>query len=186
MQTATVTVFGTGYLWREGEGLAPEAVLSLEGWIVTLAGHYSARGQRRGVSFDDLVQAGTLGALGAAKRYDPRQGTKFITYATFSIRAAMQAAVRGRELESLDELGEAGFEAAAPPDSVDREAAAEEAEMCLALAPRGEKTLLRCRFGLNGGRPYSLNALAKHYGCSASAINARINNTLSTIRRLSL
>ena len=41
------------------------------------------------VMADDMIQAGMLGLLDAARRYDERQGASFETYATLRIRGAM-------------------------------------------------------------------------------------------------
>lgn len=42
-----------------------------------------------GPSRDDLIQAGSLGLVEAARRYDPERGNRFSTYATYWIRAYM-------------------------------------------------------------------------------------------------
>jgi RNA polymerase sigma factor FliA len=41
------------------------------------------------VQVDDLVQAGMIGLLEAARNYDPTQGASFETYAGIRIRGAM-------------------------------------------------------------------------------------------------
>lgn len=41
------------------------------------------------VEFDDMLQAGMIGLMDAASRYEPGQGTPFETYATQRIRGAM-------------------------------------------------------------------------------------------------
>lgn len=51
-----------------------------------------------GLSFDDLVQEGSLGLLDALERFDPRRGVGFEAYASFRIRRAIFDALteRGR------------------------------------------------------------------------------------------
>jgi RNA polymerase primary sigma factor len=47
----------------------------------------------RGVELRELHQQGVAGLLFAARRYDPRQNTRFWTYASFWVRKAMQELV---------------------------------------------------------------------------------------------
>ncbi len=46
------------------------------------------------VQVDDLIQAGMLGLLEAARRYDPAQGASFATFAEPRIRGAMLDEIR--------------------------------------------------------------------------------------------
>lgn len=41
------------------------------------------------VMVDDLIQAGMIGLLDAARQYDPKQGASFETYATIRVRGSM-------------------------------------------------------------------------------------------------
>jgi RNA polymerase primary sigma factor len=47
----------------------------------------------RGVPFEDLIQEGNLGLLRAAERFDPTQGARFATYATWWVRQRISQAV---------------------------------------------------------------------------------------------
>jgi RNA polymerase primary sigma factor len=49
----------------------------------------------RGVSFDDLVQEGTVGLVRAVDGFDHHRGFKFSTYAVWWIRRSMQEALAG-------------------------------------------------------------------------------------------
>jgi RNA polymerase sigma factor for flagellar operon FliA len=49
------------------------------------------------IQMDDLVQAGMLGLLEAAKNYDPAQGASFETYAGIRIRGSILDEVRGTD-----------------------------------------------------------------------------------------
>jgi RNA polymerase sigma factor FliA len=49
------------------------------------------------VDLDDLIQAGMIGLLDAARRYDEDQGAQFETYATQRIRGAMLDELRGND-----------------------------------------------------------------------------------------
>lgn len=54
-------------------------------FVVKVARYYT----RTNVSLGDLISAGNLGLLKAAERFDPAQGTRFITYAVWWIRQAI-------------------------------------------------------------------------------------------------
>ncbi len=49
--------------------------------------------QNRGVSLTDLIQEGNVGLLTAARKFDPDQGVKFISYAVWWIRQAIMSAL---------------------------------------------------------------------------------------------
>ena len=56
--------------------------------VKRIAYHLSAR-LPPSVMVDDLIQAGMLGLLDAARQYDPSQGASFETYATIRVRGSM-------------------------------------------------------------------------------------------------
>ncbi len=55
------------------------------GFVVRVATEYRGKG----VPFDDLVNAGNLGLVIAARRFDGARGHRFVTYAAFWIRKSM-------------------------------------------------------------------------------------------------
>ncbi|MHB1170217.1 MAG: sigma-70 family RNA polymerase sigma factor [Longimicrobiales bacterium] len=58
-------------------------------FVISVAKKY----QNRGVSLIDLIQEGNVGLVTAARKFDPDQGVKFISYAVWWIRQAVQAAI---------------------------------------------------------------------------------------------
>ena len=64
-------------------------------FVISVAKKY----QNRGVSLTDLIQEGNVGLVTAARKFDPEQGVKFISYAVWWSRQAI--------LESLANHGRA-------------------------------------------------------------------------------
>jgi RNA polymerase primary sigma factor len=59
------------------------------GFVITVARQY----RRLGVPMDDLLSAGHLGLIEAARRYDPSRGARFVTYAVWWIRKGILEAI---------------------------------------------------------------------------------------------
>ena len=84
---------------QRGDGRALETlVLSNISLVNSLAKKYAPFG----LPMEDLVGEGTLGLVEAARRFDPYRGTRFTTYAVWSVKRAMiKAVVEQRGVVSL-------------------------------------------------------------------------------------
>lgn len=89
----TVQVLGRSYTWTPEGGLDPAVVETVEGWIRRQAHTHAQTASRRGLDLEDLLQAGRLGALCAARRFDPCRTNTFLTYARWWIRQAVLEAL---------------------------------------------------------------------------------------------
>jgi RNA polymerase primary sigma factor len=79
-----------GYRALRGEEDAINALVrSNLRFVISVAKKY----QNRGVSLTDLIQEGNVGLVTAAKKFDPDQGVKFISYAVWWIRQAILSAL---------------------------------------------------------------------------------------------
>ena len=74
--------------------LSQEAIVERYASLVKRIGHHMLGRLPRSVQLDDLIQAGMIGLLGAAKNYDVTKGAKFETYARIRIRGMMLDEVR--------------------------------------------------------------------------------------------
>ncbi len=68
-----------------GRATLDDVVEQNRGFVVTIARQY----RRSGLPLDDLLSAGHLGLIEAARRYDPSRGARFVTYAVWWIRKSM-------------------------------------------------------------------------------------------------
>ncbi|HET6230162.1 MAG TPA: RNA polymerase sigma factor RpoD/SigA [Longimicrobiaceae bacterium] len=82
--------FELGRLARAGDETAvQELVRANLRFVISVAKKY----QNRGVSLSDLIQEGNVGLVTAARKFDPDQGVKFISYAVWWIRQAILSAL---------------------------------------------------------------------------------------------
>ena len=79
-----------GALAQQGDEEAVQALAKANlRFVISVAKNY----QNRGVALTDLIQEGNVGLVTAARKFDPTQGVKFISYAVWWIRQAILAAL---------------------------------------------------------------------------------------------
>ena len=79
-----------GALAQQGDEKAVKALAEANlRFVISVAKKY----QNRGVALTDLIQEGNVGLITAARKFDPNQGVKFISYAVWWIRQAILAAL---------------------------------------------------------------------------------------------
>ena len=66
-------------------------------FVVTIARQY----QGRGLALEDLIAEGNIGLIEAAKRFNPDEGYRFISYGVFWIRESIQSAINSNKLIRL-------------------------------------------------------------------------------------
>ena len=75
---------------QKGDGRAVQELAKANlRFVISVAKKY----QNRGVSLTDLIQEGNVGLVTAARKFDPNQGVKFISYAVWWIRQAILASL---------------------------------------------------------------------------------------------
>jgi len=154
-------------------GLASEAELSdghaREEMVVAnlrLVLFWALRYRGRGVEVADLFQEGVLGLMRAVELYDERRGTRFSTYASWRIRARMQAVVlESNRWASDDSRFERAILSLEPDEDIDdivvRESVVVELRRAMDGLDEPTRRVVALRFGLDGAAPLSLNDAAR-------------------------
>jgi len=175
MDTCTVTIQGKPYTWSAQDGLDPEAVLTLQAWIVECAKKYLATATKLHLELDDLVQAGNIGALLAAQTYDPAHGCKFITWATPKIHSELMALCLPKFTQQLTE------DAAADIDTAQNSDLNIMVSQVLAKLSDKDKAILTAHYGING-QPITQSDIAKAHRLSTPRIHQKIYRALVRAR----
>ena len=119
---------------------------------------------------DDIVQAGMLGLVQAWQTYDATKAM-FSTYAYVCIRNAIRVSLRGNRNERQRDMDL--LPACDSMESISIDA-------IVAMLPYGDKELILSRY--RDGK--SVSEIAKPYGISRQAMNARIGQILKRLRLL--
>ena len=188
---AFVTVNGKQFRHSQTNGLCVEAVLELEGFIRSEASKYLHSYPGCLLDFEDLVQEGRIGALKAAKRFDPSRKVQFITFASFSIRSEMGQAAgsgiirtpRGKksvpvtlmDSESLGRLEECDSQSAA--EDLEQRVLYEQAIEQVQKLPENKKSLL-----LRWANGATLSEIAQERGYSRQRASQIFRESCEAVR----
>ncbi|HEV8410811.1 MAG TPA: RNA polymerase sigma factor RpoD/SigA [Gemmatimonadaceae bacterium] len=200
---------GLGVRVRMGDeaAIAELATRNLR-FVISVAKRY----QHRGVPLGDLIGEGNVGLLRAARRFDPALGVRFISYAVWWIRQALQSAVarqssvvrvpivvaraeggsRPADISLDTPLGSGGNQTlldligSGEEESAAIEGAATEyasrIEEALSRLPERDAKILRLQFGLDGGREHSLVEIGQLMGVTRERVRQLRDRALRRLR----
>ncbi len=164
--------------------------------------------QNRGVPLMDLIGEGNVGLMTAARKFDPDRGVKFISYAVWWIRQAIQAAIArhgrpvrvplnrtadlnrlGRATTLLTErLGRAPMERFVPTAKEGTDTATlvssqtTDLDAALAALPPRDAKVLRLYFGLDDGKTRTLEEIGQMMGVTRERIRQLRDRALRQLR----
>lgn len=159
-------------------------------FVVSVAKQYRGRG----IPFSDLISEGNMGLITAAKRYDPSPGYKFISYAVWWIKSAIQSYI-----DSFDEgcVYEEGIERYIDVDyEYSSSLINDEFDTCIsdieyrdnkveeiinALGER-EQRILTLYFGLNGERQFTLDEIGNELNLTGERVRQIMDMAIVKIK----
>lgn len=159
-------------------------------FVVSIAKLYRGRG----VPFADLISEGNIGLITAARRYDPSPGYRFISYAVWWVKSAIQSHI---DAFSKQCEYEEGIEKYADVD-YDRTSSLinEEFNTCIsdieyrdntvnqlinALDER-ERKILTLYFGLNGTKQFTLEEIGSEMNLTGERVRQLMNTAIVKIK----
>ena len=177
-------------------------------FVIAIAKRY----QHRGVALGDLIGEGNVGLLRAARRFDPALGVRFISYAVWWIRQALQSAVarqssvvrvpivvvrseggtRPADVSLDTPLSTDGNQTLLDLISSDDDESAESGyaaaecgvriDEALSQLPARDAKILRLHFGLEGGREHSLVEIGQLLGVTRERVRQVRDRALRRMR----
>lgn len=134
---------------------------------------------------DDLVQEGWIGLWWAIKRYDPKRGTRFSTFAWLVICRRIWRAVQ--EVERVERWRESEGPSIEAVDTqviaAWQEAQIHEAlEEGLAELSERERQILLLRYGWDGSPPHTFSEISQTLGWTRQRMQQLHNEALSLLR----
>ncbi len=189
---------------RQGDAAARNRLIRSHLRFVVLV---ARRFQGNGLPLEDLINEGNLGLIRAAEMFDPERGCPFTSYAVLWIRQAVNRAVRRYAREARPPRSMAGWTTVsldAPvgeeedsgrlvdsiadqkgrrPDelALDSSLREEIGDLLAALPPR-EAGILQARFGLQGGKPATLEEVGERYELTKERVRQIEKKSLRRIR----
>jgi RNA polymerase primary sigma factor len=177
-------------------------------FVISVAKRY----QHRGVALGDLIGEGNVGLLRAARRFDPALGVRFISYAVWWIRQALQSAIARQCSVVRIPIVVARSEGARRPadisldtplssdgnqtlldliGSADDESAesgctatdcGSRIDEALSHLPERDAKILRLHFGLDGGSEHSLVEIGQLLGVTRERVRQVRDRALRRLR----
>src|ERR1700755_752596 len=139
-------------------------------FVISVAKKY----QNRGLPLIDLIGEGNVGLLTAARKFDPDQGVKFISYAVWWIRQAILSALarQGRTVR-------VPLNRTADLSRIIKES---EIQQPLPTLPPRDAKVLRLYFGLEGGREHTLEEIGSMLGVTRERVRQLRDRALKRLR----
>ena len=133
-------------------------------------------------NFDDTLQTYRLIAIKAAKKYDPKRGIPFVSWATYKtekeyFKSFELKQMYKREYEDMESVCEFTYS-----DTINDTATTEyEVATLLSLLPLTDQQLLRDYYGI-GTKKLNDKGLTIKYGCSRATVGRKRREAINQIK----
>ncbi|TCS94844.1 RNA polymerase sporulation sigma factor SigK [Hazenella coriacea] len=172
-------------LMSEGDSTARNTLIEHN---LRLVAHIVKKFENTGEDSEDLISIGTIGLIKAIESYQPNKGTKLATYAARCIENEILMHLRslkkarkdvslhdpigtdkeGNEITLIDVLGTERDEIV---DTVQMKIEKKKIYNHIHILDEREQEVIRCRFGLSGGKEKTQREIAKELGISRSYVS---------------